>query len=151
MPAFFFLFFPSGFSFLFLLQAANRKPPPFSSFSALTCQIKGWYNDLDLRRKQAPLLSKSDCLAKHRALGSHLAQYRRRITMNHPAFDELELNCFFSRTFGEDFLSCHEMRLSPEEAQYLESQYSHLKLTPLSQKDDLGKVWFQVFAEGASI
>ena len=71
--------------------------------------------------------------------------------MNHPAFDELELNCFFSRTFGEDFLSCHEMRLSPEEAQYLESQYSHLKLTPLSQEDDLGKVWFQVFAEGASI
>lgn len=71
--------------------------------------------------------------------------------MNYPTFDELELNCFFSRIFSEDSLSCHEMRLSPEEAQYLKSQYSYLKLTPLSPADDLGKAWFQVCAEGASI
>ncbi len=71
--------------------------------------------------------------------------------MYHPPFDELEFNCFFSRTFGEDILSSHEMRLSREEVQYLQSQYSHIRLTPLSPVDHLGKAWFEICPEGAAV
>ncbi|MDD4509839.1 MAG: hypothetical protein PHY23_02835 [Oscillospiraceae bacterium] len=71
--------------------------------------------------------------------------------MYQPSFDELELNCFFSRTFGEDVFSPHEMRLSPEEARYLRSHYSHIRLTPLSPWDGLGKAWFKICPEGAAV
>ena len=69
----------------------------------------------------------------------------------HQPLNELELICFFSRTFGEDIFSPHEMRLSREEVQYLQSQYSHIKLTPLSAMDSLGKAWFEICPEGAAL
>lgn len=71
--------------------------------------------------------------------------------MKSPSFDAPELNRFFSRVFAEAPLSCHEMRLSPEEARYLQVQYTRLRLIPLSSADVSGKTWFQVCPEGALI
>lgn len=71
--------------------------------------------------------------------------------MKSPSFDALELDRFFSHVFDEAPLSCHEMRLSPEEACYLQAQYTRVKLIPLSPADASGKTWFQVCPEGALI
>lgn len=64
-------------------------------------------------------------------------------------FNEAEFTAFFARTFEEDVFAAHEMRLSREEEAYLRRRYTKLLLTPLSEKDRGGKVWFEVRPEGA--
>ena len=66
-------------------------------------------------------------------------------------FDEAELNSFFSRTFEEDVLYPHEMRLSDAELGYLTAQYSHIQFIPLSPQDAAGKTWFELRPKGAAI
>ena len=63
--------------------------------------------------------------------------------MKSPSFDALELDRFFSHVFDEAPLSCHEMRLSPEEACYLQAQYTRVKLIPLSPEMLRGKHGFK--------
>ncbi|MDD4715775.1 MAG: hypothetical protein PHT34_04390 [Oscillospiraceae bacterium] len=63
-------------------------------------------------------------------------------------FSEAEFTKFFARTFEEDLFSAHEMRLSQQEEAYLRRRYTKLRLTPLSEKDRAGKVWFDVRPEG---
>ena len=71
--------------------------------------------------------------------------------MYQPFFDECEFIYFFSRVLGEDVFSPHEMRLSRAEAKYLQTQYAHLRLVPLSTLDDLGKAWFEICPEGVAV
>ena len=74
--------------------------------------------------------------------------------MYQPSFDQFdrgELTCFFSRVLGEDVFSPHEMRLSRAEAKYLQTEYVHLRLIPLSALDNLGKAWFEICPEGVAV